>query len=191
MSDIQTLLDLPPVKAVLDDFASTHRSRESADEFLDRFGAMTRTTGRFGNAAGRFFGVRNTTRKSFSLSHPPALVCIAALCAMSSNGLYVLVISDQNDNGSFIIRGDVPSTRLHFEGEITILITPEGTASKVDLTIIIPGQIFVWGAGKRLNEKVQGEMTRAADRLTELSSLSDAISARTDPRLKQPDRRQP
>ena len=190
MTDIQSLLREPSVKAILDDFATAHMSRESADEFLDRFGAMTRATGRFGNAAGRFLGVRNTTHKSFSLSHPPALVCIAAICAMSSTGLYVLVISDENDDGSFSIKGDVPSTRLHYEGEIIISVTPGGTESKVDLTIIIPGQVFVWGAGKRLNEDVQGEMTRAAYRLAELPSLSNAIGAQTKTRLEQPDRRQ-
>ena len=90
--------------------------------------------------------------------------------------------------GSFSIKGDVPSTRLHYEGELIISVTPGGTESKVDLTLIIPGQVFVWGAGKRLNEKVQGEMTRAAYRVAELPSLSDAISAQTAMRLKQPDR---
>ncbi len=177
MTSIQNLLSIPTVKAVLDSFASSHMSRESADEFLDRFGALTRVSGRLGNSAGKFLGIRNTTRKTFSLSHPPELLCIAAMCAMSSNGLYVLAISEENDDGGLAVKGDVPSTRLHFEGQITISITPDGKESRVELTVLIPGQIFVWGAGKRLNEKVRSDMISATHRLAELPSLSDAISA--------------
>ena len=176
MTDIKSLMNLQPVKEVLVDFAATHGPSESADEFLERFGATTVFTAQLANSAGKFLGVRNTTRETFSISHPPAVACLASICAMFANGLRVGTVGERDGNDRFRVTGDVPSTRLHFAGYITLDTDPHGAASMVDVTIVVPGQIFVWGAGKRLMRKIRSDMVSAADRLAELPSVSDPLT---------------
>lgn len=178
MVDVRSLINSQPVRALFEEFAAAHDPRESADEFLNRFGAMTVFSAKVAHSLGNALGVRNTTYEEFVVPHTPLIACLAAIGAVYCNGLDVEAIEETADGGGYLITADVPSTWLHFAGQIVVSVAPDGAGSTMEVTIVVPGQVFVWGAGKRLIKAFGSTMADAAIRLGELPSVADVVSVR-------------
>lgn len=172
--NLKRLLESDDVLAVFLEYACEHQPGMTADEFLSSFAAQGTIGAALGQRMGRALGVKNTTTQSFSWSRPSLVTCGAVLCGCLAAGVVVDFVDpvEATEAGqALLITGTVPSSPAHFGGELTVEISEEAGGSKVFMRLVIPGQVFAWGAGKRLFKRIRNRLEDATVRIEHCPSL--------------------
>ena len=165
------ILQTEDVKAVLCEFAGGYRAGMTADQLL-RYAPYHASLGaRAGNSVGKKLGIRSLARRSFELPQGLTLSGVSLLCALFAQGITVEAVEESPTRDALLLRGTVPSSIFHYGGEISVNVTGSWARSTAEITIIYPGQIFVWGSGGRLIAKLRHHCDRALARLQSCPSL--------------------
>ena len=154
------------------EFASLHDPAITAEEFLESMGPVVRIGGSLSQSLGKTLGLRNTTRDAFAYPRDPTITGVALLCTLLANGIKIEAIEHATTGDRLIVEGAVASSALHWGGRIRIEISACEPGSKVSMAVVFPGQLFAWGAGRRLLRRIRGELDGATDRVRQCPSLS-------------------
>jgi len=172
VTEIDRILESEDVRAILRDYAAMHRPGLTSEEFLQYLRPHIRLGASLGRHLGERLGFRAATQDTFVVPQAPTKACVAILCGLVAHGIRVEVIERSSPGGSLMVTGIIPSSPVHFTGQITIEVSPQQEGSVVAVAVVYPGQLIAWGAGKRLVARVREKIEGALRRLGECPSLA-------------------
>ena len=170
--DIASRLESADVRSALREFASAYKPAMTAEEFLQYLKPKVRIGASLGRSLGSGLGLRSATRETFAFPQSPTTTCVAFMCALLANGITVDTVEQSSSEGTLLVTGTMPSSPLHYGGQISAEISGRQPGSQVSIVIVFPGQLFAWGAGKRLLLNLHSELHRATARLRQCPSMA-------------------
>lgn len=95
-------------------------------------------------------GIKTGKEYSETLSSPPGIVIVAALCSLARHGQVMQQVRQFEDG--CLLEATLPSDMWSWEGTLYITVRKAGTGTRVDGATKIKGQLFDWGKSRRCLE---------------------------------------
>lgn len=172
--NIKQLIQSPDIHQVLRDFSAIYKPGMSSEEFMQYLRPTVRISATLGQVLGKKLGLRSTDESISISSDRSDTASISVICSFLSNGISVELIEQTATTDGVRIVGSIPSTPFHSGGIVTVNVLTAPLGTNLTWTTAFPGQIFAWGAGKRLVAKLQADRARVASRLRRCPSIIDA-----------------
>lgn len=127
--------------------------KPTAEEYLAAFSGRIQNDAQRSYKLWSFLGVKSSDKDELIIAAPYSYVSLAVLCSLATTNCKVTGIHE--DEVSCCIQGSIPSTQKHFEGkfEFSIRFKAKGTW-KLEIVVSFAGQLYTWGAGKALIDKL-------------------------------------
>lgn len=164
---VARLLADPEVKQILADFAAMYEPGMSAQEFLQNWARpQARATARFMQPRTESAGLASRTSREHDSGWAPPIATVGAIAGMLTRGVEIQSVEGAAGDPQVVVSGQVPSSPAHFGGTVTCTVTPSANGSTLSFEVVFPGQLFAWGAGRRLVRDVCAQLPHAADRVS-------------------------
>ena len=150
---LREVLQAPQALRLLAAAYTSRTVKPTAEEYLAAFSGRIQNDARRGNKLWSFLGVKSSDNDGLVIAAPYSYVSLAILCSLATTDCKVTGIHE--DKESCCIQGTIPSTQKHFDGrfELSIRSHAKGTW-RLEITVNFAGQLYTWGAGKALIDKL-------------------------------------
>ena len=166
VTDYQAIVRIPEVRERIARHAAMSKKRMSGEQFLDvcekLFSPLTggvplASIATFAQPLYAKLGLKTGKSHSERFDEPPGKVIVAVLCSLAQGGQELRKAISAADG--CVIEASLPSDICSLNGELTVVVRPDGAGTIVDAAATIKGQLYDWGKSRRALEHLFHDVT--------------------------------
>jgi len=169
LTDYASLIRVPDVRGRIAIHAARAKKRMSGEEFLEvcdklmspiTAGVPLTAIAALAQPLGEKLGLKSGTARSARFAEPTGIMIVAVLCSLAQNGQQLQNVAQQTSGCT--IDATLPSDMWSLAGELHVAIREAETATEIDATAKIKGQLYDWGKGRRALNQLFNDITTLA-----------------------------
>jgi hypothetical protein len=169
ITDCQLLLSIPAVRERIAHHGTLCKKKLTGEEFLEYCDKYARAlTGgvpmtliaKISQPISERLGLKTGKVRREQIAERPGNVLVALLCSLAQNGQQLRDIK-QLTNGC-TLQAAIPSDIWAMKGDLLLTVLAEGSATVVEASTTIHGQVYDWGKSNRLLDRLFAELAQFA-----------------------------